>query len=309
MGLDWNSDKKSPPSGSPAPAPPPPQAEAPPTQTGGGPPTASRQQGPPSSPARPPTKGPPAPAAAPAAPPKTGSPPAFMYGAEAEEELAKAKRRAEQRREQAGSTFRFWIGKNGGTRVLTFLDGRLNDRKILAIPYFYEHDVPWEGRRAQFRCVRKTEPCPLCEAGDEPYYAGALTVLEWTPWTDREGKEHEYARRLYIPKIQVLQRLQLRAQNYGESGLEGLTFAVSRSSPRDARTGSDFDLRQQNTLEEIASWLEKPEHAKPCDYVNEPELKVLSADAMAQMGIGKVPPAIGAKQRSTSGDLASNLGD
>lgn len=249
---------------------------------------------------------PPAPSAG--KPSTPGAVPSFMRrGKAAHDELDRAEKRQKERIEKAGSTYRFYIPKEGGERRLTFLDGDLNEDGMLDVSMFYEHGyIAYGTDHLDVRCTRDAEPCPLCD-GDEPSYVGVFTVIEWTPWEDRDGNKHEYRRRLYMPKIQVLRKLQKKATKNG--GLTGVTFDVSRTGPRDFRVGGDLDFVAKNTVAEVAADLEKPEHAQPCDYANEPELVYRTAAQIEELGICKRQPTIGGKKGGglANPDAASNL--
>ena len=220
--------------------------------------------------------------------------PSFMQrGKAAQEELERAGKRAKARAEKAGSTWRFYIPKEGGERRLTFLDGDLDEEGVLDIPMFYEHGYLNHGSdKIDVRCTRQNEPCPLCDS-DDPDYVGVLTIIEWTEWEDKDKVKHVYRKRLYVAKYMTLQKLQQKATKYG--GLTGVTFDVIRTGKRDARVGSDFDYVGRHTLEQIAGELEKPEHAQPCDYDKEPELLYRTADELVDMGLCKKPPVVGGK--------------
>lgn len=233
-----------------------------------------------------------------------GKKPGFMMrGKAARQEREKAEKRAKERRERAASAYRFWIGKDDdGERRITFLDGDLDDDGMLDIPYLYEHNVPYEGRFSDFRCTKAVDgECPLCEAGDEPSYVGVLTVLDMCdgeegrpdPWEDSDGKEHFYRRRLYVAKLQTLKKLQRYADKH--DGLAGCTFDVSRDGKQSARVGSNFDFVEKEDLEDIAGDLEKPEHADPADYENEPELEYKSPEELLELGLGEKGEVVGAR--------------
>jgi len=234
--------------------------------------------------------------------------PKFLRGSEAKEEYDRAAKRAKERAERAGGLFRFYI-KDSGERRITFLDGKLNEDGILDIPYVYEHTVPFENGFANFQCTGKQEPCPLCEMGDDPSYVGFMTILEHGESKDRDGTEHEYRRRLYVAKLQTLKKLQHKAAKYGDD-LTGVTMDVMRTGKRDARVGSDFDFVSKDDIKTIAKSLEKPEHALPVDYENEPELQYRTADELRDLGIGSTSGVVGgsnSRARKNS-DIDDDLG-
>ncbi len=239
---------------------------------------------------------------APADAPDTTARPSFMMrGKAAQEELERAGKRAKEKADKAGSLYRFFIPKEGGERRITFLDGDLDEEGMLDIPMFYEHGYLAYGKeKIDVRCTRKTEPCPLCDS-DEADYVGVLTVIDWREWEDRDGKKHNYARRLYVAKYMTIQKLQQKATKYG--GLTGVTFDVIRTGKRDARVGSDFDFVGKHTLEDIGKACEEPKHAQPSNYDEEGAMVYRTAEQIIDMGLCKKPPVVGAKKE---GGLAFN---
>lgn len=242
-------------------------------------------------------------------------------GAAAREEMDRAQRRQKERRERAGSMRRFFL-KPGEERRITFLDGGFDEDGMLDVPYFYEHTVPYEARFENVFCTAKnesptdgrTEACPLCEQNDEPAYVGYFTIIEHLeePWEDSDGNKHEYNRRIFPAKLQTLNKLQKKATKLAEregfDGLVGVTFDVSRSGDRVARVGDDFDFVGHHTFEELGEELEKPEHAKPSAYEDEPELKWRTAEEIHEMGLGgKKKRSFGDKRKPANDEAAKHL--
>lgn len=243
-------------------------------------------------------------------PERKRSKPHFIRGGEAHDELTRAQRRSDERAERRGSTRRFWIDKKGGQRRITFLDGELSGDSILDIPYFYDHTVPYEGGFENFRCTMKAHgECPLCDEGDSAMYVGVLTVLEHheEPWEDRDGNEHHYSRRLYVAKLKTLKILNMLASNY--DGLTGATFDVMRANERDARVGSSFNFVQKDSIDDLASQLDEPEHAEPANYEEEPELAFRTPEELRELGFGaKVQRRSVGRRRARNRDLGDELG-
>ncbi len=126
------------------------------------------------------------------------------------------------------------------------------------------------------------------------------------PYVDRKDVEHHYGRRLYAAKIMTLRKQEKKALKY--DGLTGCTFEVTRTGPRDARVGSDFDFEGRASIEEIAAELEMPEDDVPAKY--EDETTYYTADEMVEMGIGKKAKVIGGGKktgRPSAGKAADNL--
>lgn len=136
---------------------------------------------------------------------------------------------------------RFYIkSKDTSEHVVLFLD---DDP-----PFVHEHEV-WDVEKfpIRMRCGRKTQRgCPLCEAGDEPYFAGLFTILDRTEWTDRNGKAHKDEKKLLIVKTKDL--IHFRKMADKRAGLLGTEWDVSRTSKQDSRIGNIWEFRRKVDL-------------------------------------------------------------
>lgn len=155
---------------------------------------------------------------------------------------------------------RLWM-KAGEERKLLFLDEE---------PFcFYEHQLKIDGDwRNWFTCLQGIHPsCPLCTAGDKRYFVGALSVVDMTGWTDRDGNHRDVGKRLlYMAKIDSM--LKLKKQKERRGGLVGAIYSSFRTGAKAASIGDDIDfLEKLGSLQEAASRFNTPpENLVPFRY-------------------------------------------
>lgn len=132
---------------------------------------------------------------------------------------------ASEAQQNVSKSRNFWIPL-GQTKTVTFLD----DLEF----YYMEHSVKKDGKWSRYVCISEREPCPLCMA-DVAWVSKkspklATTVIDHSSWTDKNGKEHKYMKRLasFSGKDAIARLLRLRDENAGS--LNGLTVKCERGS-------------------------------------------------------------------------------
>jgi hypothetical protein len=146
----------------------------------------------------------------------------------AKEEDAAAKARREQRGPR-----RFWLDYDKSAKIV-FLD----------TPDFFvhEHNLKIGGKYFNYAtCLREVDTCPPCDEGDNPSYIVAGSIINLTPWTDKEGKVHKNEKQLFVAKGRARQRLMKQIERRG-GDLTGCVYEMSRgSSTTECSTGEDFE--------------------------------------------------------------------
>ena len=203
-------------------------------------------------------------------------------GAEAHKAIKKDMKEAEISA-SLGGVQGFWL-KEGEDRPITFLDGNLTADGLLDTSSFNQHQVKMNGKfRNHFVCVEEDEPCPLCQMGNYATLVSLFTIIDHTPYTDRNGKVHVHERKLFVAKRETMTRLQKLATRHG--GLTGWTVNVNRIGDKSPEVGTDFDFLEEQDLSELAAVLKlPPEGIVPYDYSK--EIKYLSADELRELGFG-----------------------
>src|SRR5258706_3947024 len=167
--------------------------------------------------------------------------------AKVDQELAKAKKRMEDRKNKKFAPFRFLV-KSGETRQGCILDDKPDF-------FMYEHSMNDErGRwgRKFCGCVAETEICPACIALDrEAYYAMMLTLLDFTQFKTKSGENVEFSRKLVCVKL-TQQRKFLRFYEK-EGSLRGAVFDFIRDGEKSSSIGNDI---------EFVEWIDEKELKK-----------------------------------------------
>lgn len=159
---------------------------------------------------------------------------------------------AEQRKEEQGKMWRFWL-KEGEDAKVTFTDGDLDSEGFLVPPRFYEHDVMINGKMQHFVCPEKSNPeagdkCPICESGDRPNLVAVFTILDHREFksTKDDNKVHKDRQKLLVAKPKSFEMLAKIAHKRG--GLAGATFDVSRMGDKAPQIGSMYDFTEKTDI-------------------------------------------------------------
>lgn len=161
-------------------------------------------------------------------------------------EKAKVEETKQKERRERGNIFRYFI-KRGTEADLVILDDQLD----FAIN---EHTIydPRDKSREHVSCPKDWEVCPICQLAHkdknsvykDSVYTAFLTVLDLTPWTDKQGVEHEYSVRLLPLKGEVRTRFFKYAERY--ETLRGLRITMIRDEgEKSAATGTPFEVVKQ----------------------------------------------------------------
>lgn len=226
------------------------------------------------------------------APSKPTSMAFLKKGAEAQKAMAKEDAKAEERKKASseGSVFRFWMPEGKDTSI-TFLDGDV-DNDLLDITFLYEHNVFRNGHwRNWYICTQDTEPCPICEGGIKPYYAGFLTVIDHGEYTDKKGVIHRDEVKILVAKRDSLRQLLKLAVKRG--GLRGCRFDVSRTGDKSPSIGNVFDFSEKLTDAQLFNAY--GDRSKPLDIDTILTESYMDAAALRNVGFGSLNAPIGSE--------------
>lgn len=225
-------------------------------------------------------------------------------GKQAQEAMEREERKSEHSK---NDVYRFWVPKDK-TTTLTFLDGDLVDG-MLDIPFLYEHNVNMNGSwNNWFICTQDSEPCPICEGGGKPYYAGFLTVIDHSEYTSKkDGKVHKDNIKLFVAKRETIKQLQMMAVKRG--GLRGCTFDVARTGDKSASVGNVFDFTEKLTNQQlVAKYKGKDfDKSKPIDYNKLFTEMYMDAKELRKLGFGSMSGPVGGESGVDDADYSSNL--
>jgi hypothetical protein len=186
-------------------------------------------------PARP-SAGPVRRAAAPAAAPRSsGYTGAEGYAKMREEELRQEARK-EAREAMAEMPFRFYC-PTGESREICVID---------AEPTFwrYEHNLrnPDSGKYDIYTaCINDHAACPVCKNSDRaPYFAMLLTIIDLTPYVNRNDEEVPWSKKLLC--VKPAQQKKIMRLFEREGSLRGMVLNMTRDGDKDASIGNDIEF-------------------------------------------------------------------
>lgn len=188
----------------------------------------------------------------------------------AEEELVKAKAKAELRKEQGNLPFRYRISP-GESGSFVILDDEPNF-------YRFEHNLqnPATGFFDLFiGCCAEWDNCPACNKSDA-YYGLFMTVIDLVPYTNKQGVTTEFARKLLVVKPaqqkKFIRAYQRALKEFGT--LRGVVFETTRDGKMDSAIGNDIEMTDEFIPEEdlqtyVRTWKdrENKKHTENCSEV------------------------------------------
>lgn len=218
----------------------------------------------------------------------------LLRGSAARHAQQKDEAKAEMRKAEREKAWRYRM-KDGEERVITFLDGDLDEDGLLNVPMKQEHHIKVGGDFKQFICTMDDEgTCPLCASEDkEAQLVAYLTVLDRSEYTVKQGKDQgktkKDQKRLFVAKGITYKDLCKKAVKRG--GLKGCSFEVTRSGDKSAAVGSSFEFSKKQTMAELKAEGLSAEDLQPLAY--EDELTYYTAAQLLEMGLGKAPSGPG----------------
>jgi len=203
----------------------------------------------------------------------------FDAGSKAMENERKAK--GSGSRSSAGN--RFWMPRDSEKNLVFLTDE----------PFIYlEHQWKENGSyRNWATCLEPLGvPCKHCDEGHNRYQAAAFTVVDCTPWTDKEGNKHRFTKRLFIAKSGVWEKIERERNLLKEDSLtlRGAAFRVFRGKDdKSPGVGEDFKFRKSIDL---SNWEFK--EVDEYDYADilAPQIEEQSPDISGGDGYEEEPP-------------------
>jgi hypothetical protein len=153
--------------------------------------------------------------------------------------------------------------KRGQPRLLRFRLKTPESREIVVLdrepgPCFYEHQLqnPRTGKWDIFEtCPKEWEPCPICDGaagGKESYYVMMLTIIDTTPWSNKDGMSFPHSQML-LPVKAEQQGFFLRQFDRRKS-LRGMKLLMSRDTGKSASIGMPEFVEMLSEEQIIASF-------------------------------------------------------
>ena len=149
-----------------------------------------------------------------------------------------AAKKAEAQRQQNNKhkPFRFFI-KDGESAELVILDESIEE-----VVGLWEHNLKLNGRWGNFEiCLGEDENCPICKnvPDSKPYFAMFFTVLDLRGYTDKNGNEVPYSRKMLALKGEMIDMFKQIAQaaQKKHGTIRGVTVLMKRSGEKSYSTG------------------------------------------------------------------------
>lgn len=160
-----------------------------------------------------------------------------------EDEQVKQEAAKEARKAKGHEPFRFWTPV-GETRQIVIIDD--------APDFFrYEHALKGAGGRFDnfLPCINEVANCPACSTTDKPaYFAMYLSVIDLTPYTNKDGIEVPWSKKLLVVKSAQQKKITRLLDSHGS--LRGMVLDMTRDGDKDAAIGNDIEFN---------SWMEEAE--------------------------------------------------
>jgi hypothetical protein len=215
-------------------------------------------------------------------------------------------RRAEERKQEQGKLWRFWMKQDEEGASVTFIDGYLTKAGVLDGFSFREHTEKMGNDYHNYVCVSENEPCPICALGKDHNYS-LVTVFTVIDHREYKGKKASYkdTPKLFVAKKETFKLLQGIASKRG--GLAGCTFDIMRTGEKSANVGNHFDFTEKQPIEVLRKkYMKKDAKGKvstiflPADYTT--EITYRTAAELRKLGFGKTP--IGGEGSLPDGEAA-----
>lgn len=145
---------------------------------------------------------------------------------------------------------RFWV-QVGGDRKIIFLDDfslkqSIGGMEVDTVPFgFWEHQLKIDGNwKDPVFATCTGEGCLPCEKKFKRQHVGAMTILDISPYTDKEGKTVVKPwKKLMVAVTDAL--LIIEAKKNKKGNLKGCVYSVARHDKRHPRVGSDFEFEER----------------------------------------------------------------
>lgn len=165
-----------------------------------------------------------------------------------EEQAATARREAAKM--NSSMPFRFYCPV-GESREIVVIDDNLQD-----VFFRFEHNL--KNRRSGkwdifCACVAENANCPVCREAERPaYFAMYLTVIDLTPYENKDGIEVPWSKKLLVVKTAQQKKITRLAERYGT--LRGMVLQMTRDGEKDASIGNDIEYIEHMSEDDLLAY-------------------------------------------------------
>lgn len=166
-----------------------------------------------------------------------------------QEEQERAEARREAAKNRVREPFRFFCG-NGETREIVIIDDQ---------PDFFRYEHNLQNPRTKrwdlyLPCIDSTANCPVCSVSERPsYFAMYLTIIDLTPYTNSEGEEIEWSKKLLVVKPAQQKKIMRLFERHGT--LRGMVLEMTRDGEKSASIGNDIEFKEFMEDDELAEYV------------------------------------------------------
>jgi hypothetical protein len=152
------------------------------------------------------------------------------------EEQERAEVQRELNKNKVYEPFRFFL-QVGETREIVIVDDA---------PDWFRTEHQMKDKRTgrwslYVPCIEEHTNCPACEVSERPaYFALYLTIIDLTPYTNRDGDEMEWSKKLLVVKPAQQKKIVRHFEKHGT--LRGLRLEMTRDGEMDANIGNDIQV-------------------------------------------------------------------
>ena len=163
-----------------------------------------------------------------------------------EEEEAKAQARREASAMSMNMPFRYFRPPNSEPGEYIIVDDA---------PDFFrsEHNLKDKrtGRYSIFcACIDEFATCPVCKVAERPaYFAMYLTIIDLTPYTDKNGNEVEWSKKLLVVKPAQQKKFTRLLERH--KSLRGMLMEAVRDGEKDSAIGNEQEFIEMVPEEEL----------------------------------------------------------
>jgi len=146
--------------------------------------------------------------------------------------------------------FRFYCPV-GESREVVVIDDNLQD-----VFFRFEHNLKnkrsgkWDIYCA---CIAENANCPVCREAERPaYFAMFLTVIDLTPYENKDGIEVPWSKKLLVVKTAQQKKITRLAERYGT--LRGMVLQMTRDGEKDASIGNDIEYIEHMSEDDLLTY-------------------------------------------------------
>lgn len=148
--------------------------------------------------------------------------------------------------------FRFFCPVGAEAREVVIIDYTMSE-------VFFRHEHNLRDKRTNkwsvfTACIGENAICPVCKEAERPaYFAMYLTVIDLTPYTNKDGDEVPWSKKLMVVKFGQQKKITRLADRHG-GNLRGMVLAMSRDGEKDAAIGNDIEFVEFMSEDDLAAY-------------------------------------------------------